>query len=212
MDKREIGPAFAEAYSLLKEREKEDFSRICNKLIHETFLIKGRDSERNDYYFVQENISLFKLYFAVIDFEVVNDVSKGIIFIRTLADHNRVRLTKFETVIMLILRKFYYTKSKEITSTSKVIVTVEDIVTEVRASQVFGTDKKMQAYRIALKNLRQYKVIDYEKRNIQPETNIEILPSILLVITQDDIASITARLQDFAKDKGEEADEEDYED
>lgn len=212
MDKREIGPAFAEAYSLLKEREKEDFSRICNKLIHETFLIKGRDNERNDYYFVQENISLFKLYFAVIDFEVVNDVSKGIVFIRTLADHNRVRLTKFETVIMLILRKFYYTKSKEITSTSKVIVTVEDIVTEVRASQVFGTDKKMQAYRIALKNLRQYKVIDYEKRNIQPETNIEILPSILLVITQDDIASITARLQDFAKDKGEEADEEDYED
>ena len=212
MEKREIAPLFSEAYGLLKEKEKEDFSRICNKFIHETFLIKGKDSERNDYYFVQENLTLFKLYFAVIDFEVVSDVGKGIIFIRTLADHNRVRLTKFETVILLILRKFYYTKSKEITSTSKVIVSLEDIVTEVRVTQIFNRDKQMAAYRNALKNLRQYKVIDYEKRYVQPESNIEILPSILLVITQEDINAIEARLKDFAKDKGEEADEEDYED
>ncbi len=212
MEKREIGPAFAEAYGLLKEREKEDFSRISNKLIHETFIIKGKENERNDYYFVQENLTLFRLYFAVIDFEVINDISKGIIFIRTLADHNRVRLTKFETVILLILRKFYYMKSKEITSTSKIIITLEDIVTEVRASQIFNADKKMATYRSALKNLRQYKVIDYEKRNILPESNIEILPSILLIITQEDIDAINARLKDFAKDKGEEADEEDNED
>lgn len=212
MDKREIGPQFAEAYVALKEKEKEDFSRICNKLIHETFLIKGKENERNDYYFVQENFTLFKLYFAVIDFEVVNDFSKGIIFIRTLADHNRVRLTKFETVILLILRKFYYSKSKEITSTSKIIISLDDLVTEVRACQVFNADKKIQAYRIALKNLRQYKVIDYEKRYIQSDGNIEILPSILLVITQSDIEAIEARLKDFAIDKGEEADEEDYED
>ena len=212
MEKREIGPAFAEAYGLLKEREKEDFSRVCNKFIHETFLIKGKDNERNDYYFVQENFTLFKLYFAVIDFEIINDISKGIMFIRTLEDHNRVRLTKFETVILLILRRFYYLKSKEITSTSKIIVSLEDIVTEVRATQIFNRDKQMAAYRAALKNLRQYKVIDYEKRYVQPESNIEILPSILLVITQEDINGINARLNDFAKDKGEEADEEDYED
>ena len=212
MEKREIAPLFSEAYGLLKEKEKEDFSRICNKFIHETFIIKGKDNERNDYYFVQENLTLFKLYFAVIDFDVILDVGKGIIFIRTLADHNRVRLTKFETVILLILRKYYYTKSKEITSTSKVIVSLEDIVTEVRVTQIFNRDKQMATYRNALKNLRQYKVIDYEKRYVQPESNIEILPSILLVITQEDINAIEARLKDFAKDKGEEADEEDYED
>lgn len=212
MEKREIAPLFSESYGLLKEKEKEDFSRIANKLIHETFIIKGKESERNDYYFVQENMTLFKLYFAVIDFEVINDIGKGIIFIRTTADHNRVRLTKFETVILLILRRFYYKKSKEITSTSKIIVSVEDISAEVRASQIFSRDKQLANYRDALKSLRQYKVVDYEKRNIQPESNIEILPSILLVITQDDINEIEARLNDFAKDKGEEADEEDYED
>ena len=212
MEKKEIAPAFNEGYSMLKEREKEDFSRICNKLIHETFIIKGKDNERNDFYFIQENLTLFRTFFAIIDFEVCVDIGKGIVFIRTLADHNRVRLTKFETVILLILRKFYYSKSKEITSTAKVIVGLEDIVSEVRATQIFTTDKRMQAYRDALLNLRQYKVIDYDKQYITKETNIEILPSILLVITQSDIEEMNAKLKEFAADKGEEADEEDNED
>ena len=212
MEKKEIAPAFAEAYAALKEREKEDFSRIANKLIHETFIIKGKDNERNDYYFAQDNLTLLKTYFAVMDFEVINDVTKGIVYLRTLEDHNRVRLNKFETVLLLILRKFYYMKSKEITSTAKIIVSVEDVVSEVRTSQIFNGDKKMATYRAAFMNLRQYKVIDYAVRNLQADSNIEILPSILLVITQEDIDSINARLKDFALDKGEEAYEEDYED
>ena len=212
MEKKEIAPAFAEAYAALKEREKEDFSRIANKLIHETFIIKGKDNERNDYYFAQDNLTLLKTYFAVMDFEVINDVTKGIVYLRTLEDHNRVRLNKFETVLLLILRKFYYMKSKEITSTAKIIVSVEDVVSEVRTSQIFNGDKKMATYRAAFMNLRQYKVIDYAVRNLQADSNIEILPSILLVITQEDIDSINARLKDLALDKGEEAYEEDYED
>ena len=212
MEKKEIAPAFAEAYAALKEREKEDFSRIANKLIHETFIIKGKDNERNDYYFAQDNLTLLKTYFAVMDFEVINDVTKGIVYLRTLEDHNRVRLNKFETVLLLILRKFYYMKSKESTSTGKIIVSVEDVVSEVRTSQIFNGDKKMATYRAAFMNLRQYKVIDYAVRNLQADSNIEILPSILLVITQEDIDSINARLKDFALDKGEEAYEEDYED
>jgi len=212
MEKREIAPAFAEAYAALKEKEKEEFSRICNKLIHETFIIKGKDNERMDYYFMQENLTLFRLFFAIIDFEVMQDISKGIMYIRTTEDHNRVRLNKFETVILLILRKFYYSKSKEITSTAKVVIGIEDLVNEVRETQIFGADKRMPAYRDALKNLRQYKVIDYEKPYLMPEHNIEILPSILLVITQDDIEAINGRLREFANEKGESSDEEDYED
>lgn len=200
---------FNEKYRELNETNKKTFSRIVNKLIKETFIVKEKEADKGDYLYVLDNKALFISYFELSDYELILDRFNDLCYIKTTENRNRVRLNKFTTCLVLIFRQFYYTKRKEITTDNQVVVQLEDIIEKVRTSKVFKDDKKINAYKETLPLLRNYKLIDYKTSVINENLPIRILPSIQVVVPQDKLEEINARLNAMKNisDEGEDIDE-----
>ena len=211
MNRADNAKQFLQEYLMLKDSEKTIFSRIVNKLLGESFLVKEKQEDRDDFYFVCGNLSLFVYYFAIIDYEVVHDKYNEVCYIKKQEIKYRERLTKFDTVIILILRKLYYLKRKEATSGGRAVVQLEEIIEQVKSTKIFRDDKKVNSYRESLLKLRKYKVIDFSATNITEELVIRIFPTIQVIIQQDSLDDLTTRLTALKKDEGDEGEQEDEE-
>lgn len=206
---------FYNEYKKLNETDKKLFSKIVSKLLSDTFIIKDKSSDRTDYLNARDNASTFASYFALTDYEFIYDRYNELCYIRTTENRNRVRLDKFDTALILILRQFYYIKRKEVSAENRVIVQLEEIKEKVNTSKIFEKDKRITPYDVSLRKLRTYKIIDYSATKITDSLTIQILPSIQITVQQDNLEDITARiiaLKNTTEDVGDEIDEDTDED
>lgn len=204
--------AFGDAYSVIVETQQSNFSRIFSKLMNQNFILKEFEDDRKDYFFLTENKELFQSFFALVDYELVFDASNRCFYLKTIENRNRVHLTKFDTVVLLVLRKLYYSKRKETTSEDIVLISLDELVDQVRTTQIFFPDKKITAYSDTIKKFRVHKVIDYEGNKIFSDMNIRILSSILIVVPQKNIDEVLARIETLKVDNGGEDNEDTDED
>ena len=208
IDKNLSLDAFAEEFRPLSETKKSDFARIVSRLLNSTFLFKNKEGDTNDFYTIIEHRSLFTSYLAMIDYELIYDEDNALLMIRNVEGRNRVHLNKFDTVVLLILRKLYNVKKSEVSVEDKVIVDVETIVEEVRTTQIFDEEKKAAAYEETFRKLRRHKIIDFAGAKIDEGTNIQILPSILVILPADSLVDFAKRLEAFrVKDDKDEKEE-----
>ena len=207
MTKSEAQKQFNERYEKLTDSERESFSRICLKLLDETYLVREKTTDSKDYLKASSLIDVLRPYFAIIDFDVFADREKGVIYIRTSKDSNRVRFLKMETIIALILRYVYDDESRKASINSTISTTVGHLAQEITKTDIYPNfDGRTREYRDALYSLRKYKIIDYDGDLAQGSTPIRIYRSILLVVDTDSIDTLNARLEKF---KGGVSDEED---
>ena len=207
MTKSEAQKQFNERYQKLTDSERESFSRICLKLLDETYLVREKATDTKDYLKASSLIDVLRPYFAIIDFDVFADREKGVIYIRTSKDSNRVRFLKMETIIALILRYIYDDESRKASINSTISTTVGHLAQEITKTDIYPNfDGRTREYRDALYSLRKYKIIDYDGDLAQGSTPIRIYRSILLVVDTDSIDTLNARLEKF---KGGVSDEED---
>lgn len=207
MTKSEAQKQFNERYQKLTDSERESFSRICLKLLDETYLVREKATDTKDYLKASSLIDVLRPYFAIIDFDVFADREKGVIYIRTSKDSNRVRFLKMETIIALILRYVYDDESRKASINSTISTTVGQLAQEITKTDIYPNfDGRTREYRDALYSLRKYKIIDYDDDLAQGSTPIRIYRSILLVVDTDSIDTLNARLEKF---KGGVSDEED---
>lgn len=211
MNKANNAEQFLQEYLMLKDSEKATFSIIVNKLLGESFLVKEKQEDRGAFFFVCENLALFVHYFSIIDYEVVYDKYNEVCYIKKQENKYREKLSKFDTVIILILRKLYYLKRKEAASGGRAVVQLEEIIEQVKSTKIFRDDKKVNSYRDSLLKLRKYKVIDFSATNITEELVIRILPTIQVIIQQDSLDDLTDRLTALKKEEGDEGEREDEE-
>jgi len=209
-DKINALDSFVTEYKLFNEGDKKLFSKIAGKLLSETFIVKEKDSDRADFLFARENSAAFSAYFEIIDYEFIYDRYNELCYIKTMENRNRIRLNKFDTALILIFRQLYYLKRKEVVFENKVMVQLEEIIEKVRTSRIFNEDKKVNSYKDCLYKLRAYKIIDFSATTITENLTIQIFPSIQIVVPQDKIEDIIARLLALKKesvDMGEGRDE-----
>lgn len=206
-DKVASARLLSEEFAIMGEGAKDDFSRLCSKLLNETFIIKTARRDVNDFYFLLEHVSLFKAYFDLIDYDVVYDQARGLFYIATKVDRNRYPLTKFETILLLYFRLKYYEKSRVVSLSENIYVSLAETMEDLRTYNIYNNEKKQSDYDKALRSLRRRKLIDFNSA-IGEGMLIQILPSILVVVTQDDIDSINASLKAYELEEGGSEDEE----
>ena len=136
MTKSEALKQFNEEYGKLKDSERELFTKISLKLLDETFIVREKESERKDYANAKDLIPALRPYFAIMDFALNHDSEKGIIFIKTELDSNRVRLNKLETVTTLVLRSIAYDESRKASINSQISTTVNHIASEIIKTEI----------------------------------------------------------------------------
>lgn len=195
---------FSKAFEKLNQSEQTEFSRITNKLLNKTFIMKCISSDQPDYYFLCENKELFIPYLDLIDYDLTHDMSNELFYISSKLDRNRLHLNKFDTAIILVLRQLYYVKSKELTSDNRIITSLYEIIEKIRTSNIFSEDRKMTHYEIALKKLRTYKIVDFSAARFSDDINIQILPSIAIVVPQNSLEEICTRIANLNQIQTEE--------
>ena len=200
---------FNEKYKVLNDSKKNNFSRLCNKLLNENFIYftENNPSDKNDYYAILELKDVIEDYFKLIDFELINVDTYKIFYLKTLADRNRIRLKKFETVIFLILRLLYHKGRLNVNLSSDMKTTVLELTQEINKTGIFKNNFNKTDFINALKQLKRYKLIYFNFTDLNDDNVILIYPTILYVVTIEDINLLNEKINKYKALKGDEEDE-----
>jgi hypothetical protein len=210
-NKQSVGLTFFNQFQKLTETEKEKFSRICNKILDKNFLIRQKESDKEDYFFVVGHLTLFQNYFMLMDYMVTHYEADQIVALSTEANRNRTRLRRNDTIMLLVLRLLYQKKSKEATQLNQILVSVKDIQEELdRTSLLKGKIPKTEL-QTTMRMLKSYSLIDFQSSNlINDDTRVEIYPSLLRVVNIDDMTKLETQLSAYSN--GGDDDEDDDQD
>ena len=189
------------------QRDKENFRRICSRLLSCCFLCKSNASNKSDYYFVLKYRSEFKTYLEILGYRLEINEELGVIQLTNAYSYNRLNLKLYESVILLILRILYDEKKRELSVSDEVIVNLGDIQDKYLSLQIREKMIDKTTMRNALSLFRRFQLIETLDRDLgNEESRILIYDSILMAVRIDDIRKAYEKLEIYRK--GKQTDEE----
>ncbi len=189
------------------QRDKENFRRICSRLLSCCFLCKSNASNKSDYYFVLKYRSEFKTYLEILGYRLEINEELGVIQLTNAYNYNRLNLKLYESVILLILRILYDEKKRELSVSDEVIVNLGDIQDKYLSLQIREKMIDKTTMRNALSLFRRFQLIETLDRDLgNEESRILIYDSILMAVRIDDIRKAYEKLEIYRK--GKQTDEE----
>ena len=200
MNKTNAMKQFNESYQQLKEGEKNNVSRIINKLLQVNFLTKRKPGDASDYRFILAFKEVFIAYFALADFTLNIHREDEVVYIANDQLFNHMRLRKTESIMILILRILYQRKSDYVTLDDDVEIFLHEIHSEL--TRIGYLDHKRitkDRLKPALVFLRNYNMIDYIDRGLHDDARIKIYPTILYVTNLDSIKEVVDRLDEYTE-------------
>jgi len=206
LEKNKTAEEFFNEYRELNENKKALFTRCCNKLMDENFVYGQHSSDINDYYSILEMKDLIQNYFAVVDIEIRHDDERKIIYLESKESKTRVKFKKMESVLLIVLRLLYYRKSKELDSSTNIMVSLDDIVIEIQKTGIYPKIVKSNLVE-SLKTIRKYKLVSFESANIETNPFITIYPTICIVVNASDVQTMMTRLMSYVNASEEDEDE-----
>lgn len=192
------------------QKEKDEFKRICNRLISTCFLCKGNVTNRSDYYFVLKYRSTFRDYLDVLGYRLEINEEYGVIQLTSPQNYNHLNLKLFESIILLILRILYDEKKRELSVSDEVIVNLGDIQDKFLSLQIRDKMIDKTTMRNALSLFRRFQLIETLDKDLgNEESRILIYDSILMAVRVEDIKMAHEKLEVYRKGKmtNEETDE-----
>lgn len=192
------------------QKDKDEFKRICNRLISNCFICKGNQTSRSDYYFVLKYRDRFRTYLDVLGFRLEINEEYGVIQLTNPQNYNHLNLKLFESIILLILRILYDEKKRELSASDEVIVNLGDIQDKYLSLKIRDKMIDRTTMRNALSLFRRFQLIETLDKDLSnEESRILIYDSILLAVRVEDIRQAHEKLAVYRKGKesNEETDE-----
>ncbi len=185
-------------YEKLSLTEKENFARIVNQLLGHTFLLvneydlnEGITRVNRDFLFVERNFELFRMYFEMAGFGLNRDTNYGVINLTSRFDNARVRMDKLATIMVYALRLIYEEERERMTLTDEVILTTGDLVHKLISLGAVRKKPANYAIHQALRTLAQFRIVrKFEGSWEDAGTRIMILPTILFVVSAEQITNM----------------------
>jgi hypothetical protein len=189
-----------EAYLALKEGEKNNVSRIINKLLQVNFITKRKPADASDYRFILAFKEVFIAFFTLADFSLNIYREDEVVYISNDQLFNHMRLRKTESIMILILRILYQRKKDFVTLDDDVEIFLHEIHSEL--TRIGYLDHKRitkDRLKPALIFLRNYNMIDYIDRGLHDDARIKIYPTILYITNLDSIKEVVNRLDEYTE-------------
>lgn len=191
--------------------QKEKFRIAANKLLNQCFLLKKKEDTKKDYIFVKQNKEFFIPYFELLGYDIKINEDQGVIALVNQFGTGRLNLSKYESILLLILRLLYMEKRKELTTFSEEVTVLMEEVREkyallkIKAKPMM--DKGMEKNMVSL--FRRYNLRNNLDSDVnQADARIIVYPSILMAVTVEDVNEFykmtERKLNDYAKSKEEE--------
>ena len=187
---------------------KEKFRQTINKLLNECFVLKSLTDTASDYRLIIANQEIFEGVLDLLGYELIIREDQGVITAQNPSGSGRIHFSKFESILLLILRLLYIEKMKELSQVDAVIILIEDIYEKYNMLKI-GKFRK-EALLSALRSFKRVNLIQNLDRmdNADLSTRIRIYPSILFAITASSLDDVYKLAQDKLTEfsKGEEDD------
>ncbi len=203
---------FQENFEKLNLTDQERFSQLTNYLLAHTFLLsKTYDFStktrpiNEDYIFVERNLELFQDYLSFAGFRLTVDTNYGVMTLESDYDGTRVRFDKFTTIMLYSIRLIYEEEREKLTLNDAVFITTGDIVKKMIAIGVLTKKPADRLLRNSLRLLGQFNLVQKDSGPWErAETRYAILPSILFVVSNEQIKNIDRLVDGPADEDGEE--------
>ena len=189
-------------------KNKENFKRVCNKLLSVCFLCKKKEDTKSDYYFIESNLEALNEYLDLLGYEIEINKSIGVAQLINKFNTNKVTLKLIDSILLLILRILYHEKMEELSLTEDIMIQVSEIQEKFIALEF--QDKLMDKTKLldSLRTLKRYNIIQNLDANMTlGDSRIIIYPSILMALRMEDITKVYEKLNTY-KRKGVKEDEE----
>lgn len=205
---------FETAFEKLTMTDQEKFKRIVNLLLAQTFLLQADTTSEDtlrrtnqDYLFAERNFEMLTEYFSYAGFTLEKDSNYGVIALHSTYDFNRKKLDKFTTQTLFTLRLIYDEEREKLSLSKEIFTTTGDITHKMMTLGVLSKKPSNLQLHDALRTLAAFNLISKNGGSWEEaETTIRILPSILFVISNEQITSI-ANMMEEENAEGREAQE-----
>lgn len=189
------------------QKDKDEFSRICNRLLSSSFLCKRNEVNKSDYYFVRKYQEKFTEYLSLLGYRLEINEEYGVVQLTNPHNYNRYNLKLNESILLLILRILYDEKRRELSVSDEVIINVGDIHEKFMSLKIRDKMIDKTTLRNAISTLRRFQLIETLDKDVSNEdTRIIIFDSILMAVRVEDIKKAYEKLENYRK--GGKSDEE----
>nr|WP_305146584.1 DUF4194 domain-containing protein [Anaerovorax odorimutans] len=189
------------------QRDKDEFKRICNRLLSVCFLCKSNRTTRSDYYFILKYKERFSEYLGILGYRLEVNEEYGVVQLTNPQNYNRQNLKLFESIILLILRVLYDEKKRELSVSDEVIVNLGDIQDRFLSLKIRDKMIDKTTMRNTLNLLRRFQIIETVDKDLtDEESRVLIYDSVLMAVRVEDIKQAYEKLKIYRK--GRKVDEE----
>lgn len=193
------------------QKDRDEFKRICNRLLGQCFLCRGNTANRADYYFVRKYCKEFNEYLEVLGYRLEINDECGVIQLTSPQNYTRLKLKLNETIILLILRILYDEKKRELSVSDEAIVNLGDIQDKFLSLQIREKMIDKTTMRNTLSLFRRYQLIETLDKDLSnEESRVLIYDSIMMAVRIEDIRQAYEKLELYRK--GRKTDEDTEED
>ncbi|MCD8346738.1 MAG: DUF4194 domain-containing protein [Lachnospiraceae bacterium] len=183
------------------QKDKDEFRRVCNKLMSTCFIVKRNEATKADYYFILRMRDVFEHYLGILGYTLEINEDYGVIQMVNRENYNHLNLKLYDSIILLLLRILYDEKKRELSLTD-VVVTMGDIQEKYMSLKIREKQIDKTTMGNALRLFKRYNLIEILDRDLfQEEARIIIYDSILMAVRVEDIRRVNELIGQYRKEK-----------
>lgn len=187
-------------YNSLSIKDKEEFKRVCNKLLSCCLICRQKEETKKDYYFIERNVEAINEYFEPLGYELqVNKTMKAAQLINKFGV-NKVQFNLIQSITLLILRILYIEKMQDLSLSQFITVEVEEI--QNRFIALGFRDKIMDKTQLrdTFRVLKRFNIIEtLDKDMTLSDSRMIVYPTISMILKSENINSCFEKLETYKR-------------
>lgn len=182
------------------QRDKDEFTKISNRLLSQCFVCKKNEITRADYYFIMKHKDKFAEYLSVLGYRLEINEEYGVVQLVNAQNYNRYNMKLFESIILLILRILYDEKKRELSVSDEVLVNMGDIHEKFMSLKIRDKMIDKTTLRNAISTMKRFQLVEPLDRDLSNEdARLIIYDSILMAVRVEDIQTAYNKLENYRK-------------
>ena len=181
------------------QKDKDEFRRVCNKLMSICFICKQNADTKSEYYFILRQKPVFERYLDILGYMQEINEEYGVFQLVNRENYNHVHLRLYDSIILLILRILYDEKKRELSLTD-VVVNIGDIQEKYLSLKIREKQIDKTTMNNALRLFKRYNLIALLDKDLtQEDSRIVIYDSILMAVRVEDIKRVSDMIALYRK-------------
>lgn len=188
-----------ELFEGMLQKDRDEFRRVCNKLMSTCFICKQNADTKSEYYFILRQRPVFERYLDVLGYTLEINEEYGVVQLVNRENYNHAHLKLYESIILLILRILYDEKKREL-SLADVVINVGDIQEKYLSLKIREKQIDKTTMNNALRLFKRYNLVSLlDKDLFQEDSRIVIYDSILMAVRVEDIKRVSDMIALYRK-------------